>query len=72
MRCIIIDDEPIAREGIKLLIAEIPQLELLKSFNNAEDASVFINKTDVDLIFLDINMPGINGLEFARTIPKHI
>lgn len=71
MKCIIVDDEPIAREGIKLLIAEIPQLELLKSFNNAEDASGFINNTSVDLIFLDINMPGINGIEFARTIPKH-
>lgn len=70
MRCIIVDDEPIAREGVKLLIAEIPQFEILKSFNNAEDASTFINETDVDLIFLDINMPGINGIEFARTIPK--
>lgn len=70
MRCIIVDDEPIAREGVKLLIAEIPQLELIRSFNNAEDASVFINDINVDLIFLDINMPGINGIEFARTIPK--
>lgn len=70
MRCIIVDDEPIAREGIRLLVEEISQLELLKSFNNAEDASVFINNTTVDLIFLDINMPGINGIEFARTIPK--
>lgn len=70
MKCIIVDDEPIAREGIKLLVKEISQLELLKSFNNAEDASVFINDIDVDLVFLDINMPGISGLEFARTIPK--
>ncbi|MFV0417441.1 MAG: LytR/AlgR family response regulator transcription factor [Dysgonomonas sp.] len=70
MKCIIVDDEPIAREGIKLLIEEISQLELLKSFNNAEDASVFINDVDVDLIFLDINMPGISGIEFAHTIPK--
>ncbi|MDR2948079.1 MAG: LytTR family DNA-binding domain-containing protein [Prevotella sp.] len=70
MRCIIVDDEPIAREGIKLLVEEIPQLALLKSFNNAEDASVFINDVTVDLIFLDINMPGINGIEFAHTIPK--
>lgn len=71
MKCIIVDDEPIAREGIRLLVEEISQLELLKSFNNAEDASVYINNTVVDLIFLDINMPGINGIEFAHTIPKH-
>lgn len=70
MKCIIVDDEPIAREGMRLLIEEISQLELLKSFNNAEEASVFINDTDVDLIFLDINMPGINGIEFAYSIPK--
>lgn len=70
MKCIIVDDEPIAREGIKLLIEEISQLELLKSFNNAEDASIYINNNVVDLIFLDINMSGINGIEFAHTIPK--
>ncbi len=70
MKCIIVDDEPIAREGIRLLVEEIPQLELLHSFNNAEDASNFINNTTVDLIFLDINMPGTNGIEFAHSIPK--
>ena len=70
MKCIIVDDEPIAREGVKLLIAEIPQLELLQSFNNAEDAATFITEQTVDLIFLDINMPGTNGIEFAHSIPK--
>ncbi len=70
MRCIIIDDEPIAREGIRLLVEEISQLVLLNSFNNAEDASDYMNNTVVDLVFLDINMPGINGIEFAHTIPK--
>ncbi|TFD97865.1 response regulator transcription factor [Dysgonomonas capnocytophagoides] len=70
MKCIIVDDEPIAREGIRLLISEIPQLALLKGFNNAGDASLFISETSVDLIFLDINMPGVNGIEFARSVPK--
>lgn len=70
MKCIIVDDEPIARKGIKKLVDQISQLELLDSFNNAESAGIFIDNTDVDLIFLDINMPGINGIEFARTIPK--
>lgn len=71
MRCIIVDDEPIAREGIRLLVEEISQLELAGCFNSAETASEFINEETVDLIFLDINMPGINGIEFARSIPKH-
>lgn len=71
MKCIIVEDEPIARKGIKKMIDGISQLQLLDSFNSAEAASGFISSTNVDLIFLDINMPGINGIEFARTIPKH-
>lgn len=71
MRCIIVDDEPIARKGIKKLVNQISQLELLDSFNSAETASEYLQATDVDLIFLDIQMSGINGIEFARSIPKH-
>lgn len=71
MKCIIVDDEPIARKGIKKLVDQITQLKLLDSFNNAKTASEYIQTTNVDLIFLDIQMPGINGIEFARSIPKH-
>lgn len=71
MKCIIVDDEPIARKGIKKLVDKISQLELLDSFSSAEAASGYIQTTNVDLIFLDIQMPGINGIEFARSIPKH-
>lgn len=71
MKCIIVDDEPIARKGIKKLVEQVSQLELLDSFNCAETASEFIQNTDVDLIFLDIQMPGINGIEFARGISRH-
>lgn len=70
MKCIIVDDEPIARKGIAKMVSAISQLELLDGFNSAESASVYLQNTEVDLIFLDINMPGINGIEFARTIPK--
>lgn len=71
MKCIIIDDEPIARNGITKMVNSITQLELLNTFNNAESAIVFLQNTEIDLIFLDINMPGMNGIEFARTIPKN-
>lgn len=71
MKCIIVDDEPIARKGVKRLVEDISQLELLESFNSAESAGEFMKNTAVDLVFLDINMPGINGIEFARSIPKH-
>lgn len=70
MKCIIVDDEPIARKGIKNLVDGIPRLELLDSFNRADTASVYMNTVTVDLVFLDIQMPGINGIEFARSIPK--
>lgn len=70
MTCIIVDDEPIARKGVKNLVAQIPQLELLGAFNSAEVAAVFMAKTPVDLIFLDIRMPGISGMEFAKRIPR--
>ncbi len=70
MKCIIVDDEPIAREGLEVLINKFPELNLMGSFDSADSASDFIKYNSVDLIFLDIEMPGINGLEFARTIPK--
>ncbi|WP_165021902.1 LytR/AlgR family response regulator transcription factor [Dysgonomonas sp. ZJ279] len=70
MNCIIVDDEPLARKGIKLLVDQIPQLLLVGSFNSATSASEFMEANPVDLIFLDIQMPNITGLEFARNIPK--
>lgn len=71
MNCIIVDDEPIARKGIKTLIEQIACLELTGSFNSAASASVFMSSHPVDLIFLDIQMPGITGLEFAKIISKN-
>lgn len=71
MRCIIVDDEPIARKGIQKIVDQISELELLGCFNSAEAASMFMMGNSVDLVFLDIQMPGINGIEFARNIPKN-
>lgn len=68
MTCIIVDDEPLAREGIQLLIAKTKELSLLGSFSNAPAAARFMDDNQVDLVFLDIQMPGTNGIEFARTI----
>ena len=70
MNCIIVDDEPLAREAVEMLINETGQLTLAGSFNNAASAAKFIHEHPVDLIFLDIRMPKVTGLEFARTIPK--
>ena len=69
MNCIIVDDEPLAREAIEMLIDQTNDLDLIGSFNSPDSATKFLANTIVDLIFLDIQMPGINGIEFAKTIP---
>lgn len=71
MKCIIVDDEPIARKGIKKLVESISQLELQDCFNSAEAALDYLKTTDVELIFLDIQMQGMTGMDLARIIPKH-
>jgi two-component SAPR family response regulator len=70
MNCIIINDEPIVRQAIKTLIEKTQNLVLLDSFNNDFDASKFMQNHVVDLAFFDILMSGINGVEFAKTIPQ--
>ena len=54
MNCIIVDDEPVARKGMKSLIEQVPQLELAGSFNNAVAASAFMSGHTVDLILLKV------------------
>jgi two-component system LytT family response regulator len=71
MRAIIVDDEPLARDAIELLTAKMANLEITATFSSALAASKYINENSVDLIFLDIEMPGINGIEFAKTIPEN-
>lgn len=70
MKCIIVDDEPLAREAIRLLIDKTKDLILLDSFSNAGAASAYLKDITVDLIFLDIQMPGTSGINFAKTIPE--
>lgn len=72
LKCIVVDDEPLAREGIEILIDEIPNLLLINQFSNASSANDFLITNDVDLIFLDIEMPGITGIEFLSNLKKEI
>ena len=71
MKCIIVDDEPIAHEGLERLIKGIPELKLIRCFESAELAMECIKTSNIELIFLDIEMPEINGIDFARNIPKN-
>ena len=70
MNCIIVDDEPLARAEMRSLINEISEIEIIGDFSNASAALDFLKTNDVDLIFLDIEMPLITGLEFAENLPK--
>jgi DNA-binding LytR/AlgR family response regulator len=70
MKCVIIDDEPLAVDLLKDFVSKVDSLELVSTFNNAIDAVSFINQTNIDLIFLDIEMPHFSGIEFLNTIEK--
>ncbi len=68
MKCIIVDDEPLAREGMKLNIGELSNLTLVGEFEDAATANTFLQKNNVDIMFLDIEMPGVSGLDFLRSL----
>ena len=75
MKCIIIDDEPLAREVIESFVKRVEGLELIASCSNAIQAFDIIKKEEVELFFLDIQMPKLNGIEFLKVlnpIPKII
>lgn len=66
--CIIVDDEPLARAGLKDYVEDVSFLNLKGEFKNALEASDFLKENPVDLMFLDINMPKISGLDFAKNL----
>ena len=69
MNCIIVDDEPLARAEMRALISEISTIEISGDFSNALTAQDFLQHHSVDLIFLDIEMPMVTGLDFASQLP---
>lgn len=66
LKCIIIDDEPIARKVLHEFIEDIDFLELAGEAENPVKAIALLNDNDLDIIFLDINMPKINGIDFLK------
>ena len=71
MNCIVVDDEPLAREAIQLLVEKLSDLKLVNNFNTADAAGTFLSTNKIDLIFLDIQMPRTNGMDFAKTIAQN-
>lgn len=68
--CIIIDDEELARNLLENFIGRLPHLELLGKFSNPLEALSCLREVSVDLIFLDIQMPEMTGIEFLKTLSK--
>ncbi|OUJ73311.1 hypothetical protein BXP70_15515 [Hymenobacter crusticola] len=68
MNCLIIDDEPFARELLEDYVAKIPSLNLLGSCEHVFEALEVLQQQKVDLVFSDINMPQVNGIEFIRSL----
>lgn len=70
LRCCVIDDEPLARDLIASYVEKTPFMELVGKFSSAQEAIKVILEENIDVVFLDIHMPQLNGLEFARIIPQ--
>ena len=68
IRCLVVDDEPPAREIIRRYVESISMLQLVGECSNAIEAFAFLQKQAVDLMFLDIRMPQLNGNDFLKTL----
>jgi DNA-binding LytR/AlgR family response regulator len=68
IKCVIVDDEPLAIEIVESYVGRIEQLQLIGTFRNAIQAFAFLQQQSVDLIFLDIQMPKLSGIDFLRTL----
>ena len=69
-RCLIVDDEPLSRQVLKGFVADHPDLELAGESKDALEAMSFLEKYEVDLLFLDINMPKLSGVNFYKSLQK--
>ncbi len=72
VQCLIVDDEPVAREILESHLSKIKTIKVIACCKSAIEAFNVINAENIDLIFLDINMPEISGLSFAKSINKSI
>ena len=72
INCILVDDEPVALDIMESHLSKIEDINILARCSNASEAFNVISKENIHLIFLDINMPGISGISFARSINKDL
>ena len=70
MRCLIVDDNKLSREMIKQLVYQVDFIELKGECENPVEAYNFLKKEDIDLVFLDVEMPGMTGIELIKNLEK--
>lgn len=70
IRCLVIDDERLARDYLKNYISKVPELELVGDFNSPLKATELIKSGNIDLLFIDIQMPDITGVDFVKSLSK--
>src|SRR5215210_8641355 len=71
IKCVLIDDEPLALEVLKQYMQQFPALQLVQSFDDAVEGATFLKNNPVDLLFIDINMPDIKGTDLVKNLlPK--
>ena len=68
INCLVVDDEPIAREGMMEYIRQIDYLHLVAQCKSAAEAACLLQKSKIDLIFMDIQMPKLTGIEFVKAL----
>ena len=66
--CVMVEDDPVAQKVLEVLIQKTPFLQLIKAFDDPLQASIFLREEKVDLIFLDVEMPGMNGLQLMNNL----
>jgi len=70
LKALIADDEPLARRRLRRLLAEEPGIEVIGECSSAAEARALLESENPDVLFLDVHMPGEDGLELARTLPR--
>src|SRR5438046_6135307 len=70
IKCVAIDDEPLALELVKKYIEQLPALTLVQTFDDAIAGAEYLRQHEIDLLFLDINMPDISGIDLLKSLEK--